>query len=126
MRLTQPNNQLRSYHGSRWRTCVSWISHNIANTTLFPKPQTTFLTCFSRGKRQKYAGKKVCLRRVSNSQPPGHESDKFTTDPPRWGLTKQNDFQLSTLKMFSEDYINVVLTLYHTILTFYNPGKEAF
>ena len=25
--------------------------------------------------------KKVCLNQVSNSQPPGHESNKFTTEP---------------------------------------------
>ena len=31
--------------------------------------------------RGKYAGKKVCLNRVSNSQPRGHESDMFTTEP---------------------------------------------
>ena len=44
----------------------------------FPKPQTAFLTCFCRGKRRKYAGKKSCLNRGSNSQPPGHESDTLT------------------------------------------------
>ena len=48
----------------------------------FPKPQTTFLTYFSRGERRKYARKKVCLKRGSNSQPPGHESDTLTTEPP--------------------------------------------
>ena len=47
----------------------------------FPKPLTTFLTCFCRGERQKYAGKKVRLNRGSNSQPPGHESDTLTTEP---------------------------------------------
>ena len=41
----------------------------------FPKPPTTFLTCFCRGERRKYAGKKSRLNRGSNSQPPGHESD---------------------------------------------------
>ena len=40
----------------------------------FPKPPTTFLKCFCRGERQKYARKKVCLNRGSNSQPSGHES----------------------------------------------------
>ena len=45
----------------------------------FPKPATTFLTCFCRGERRKYAGKKNRLNRVSNSQPPGHESDTLTT-----------------------------------------------
>ena len=40
----------------------------------FPKPPTTFLTCFCRGERRKYARKK-----------PGHESDTLTTEPPRQG-----------------------------------------
>ena len=48
----------------------------------FPKPPTTFLTCFCRGERRKYAGKKSLLNRGSNSQPPGHESDTLTTEPP--------------------------------------------
>ena len=42
----------------------------------FPKPPTTFLTCFSRGVRQKYCGEK----------PPGHESNTLITEPPRHGL----------------------------------------
>ena len=53
----------------------------------FPKPPTTFLTCFCRGERQKYAGKKVCLNWISNSQPPGHESHTLTTEPPGRGPT---------------------------------------
>ena len=52
----------------------------------FPKPPTTFLTCFCRGERRKYAGKKSCLNRGSNSQPPGHESDTLTTEPPGQGM----------------------------------------
>ena len=51
----------------------------------FPKPPTTFLTCFCRGERRKYAGKKSHLNRGSNSQPPGHESDTLTTEPPGRG-----------------------------------------
>ena len=47
----------------------------------FPKPPTTFLTCYRRGERRKYAGKKSRLNRGSNSQPPGHESDTLTTEP---------------------------------------------
>ena len=66
---------------------ISWQSVHVINyvfhgfltpalTQLFiPKPPTTFLTCFCRGERQKYAGKKVCLTQGSNLQPPGHESD---------------------------------------------------
>ena len=51
----------------------------------FPKPPTTFLTCFCRGERQKYAREKNCLNQGSNSQPPGHESDTLTTEPPGRG-----------------------------------------
>ena len=47
----------------------------------FPKPLTTFLTCFCRVERRKYAGKKVRLNRGSNLYPPGHESDTFNTEP---------------------------------------------
>ena len=51
----------------------------------FPKPPTTFLTCFCRGERRKYAGKKSRLNRGSNSQPPSHESDMLTTELPGQG-----------------------------------------
>ena len=55
-------------------------------TQLFlPKPQTTFLTCFCRGEKQKYARKKRRINRGSNSQPPGHDFDMLTTEPPRRG-----------------------------------------
>ena len=57
-----------------------------AHTQLFfPKPPTTFLTCFCRGERQKYAGKKSRLHQGSNIQPPGHEYDTLTTEPPGRG-----------------------------------------
>ena len=55
---------------------------SVLTQLFFPKPPTTFFTCFSRGERQKYAEKKVRLNRGSNSQPPGHESDTLTTEPP--------------------------------------------
>ena len=57
----------------------------INSTFSFQSKPTTFLTCFSRGERWKYAGKKVRLNRVSNSQPPGHESDTLTTEQPGRG-----------------------------------------
>ena len=60
----------------------------------FPKPPTTFLTCFCRGERRKYAGKKSRLNRGSNSQPPVHESDTLTTEPPG---------RASKLKEFADD-----------------------
>ena len=51
----------------------------------FSKPPTTFLICFCRDERRKYAGKKSRLNRVSNSQPQCHESDTLTTEPPGQG-----------------------------------------
>ena len=51
----------------------------------FPEPPTASLTCFCRGERRKYTGKKVRLNRGSNSQPPSHESDTLTNEPPGRG-----------------------------------------
>ena len=48
----------------------------------FPKPPTTFLTCFCRGERGKYNGKKSCLNRGSNSQPPGNKSTRSPLSHP--------------------------------------------
>ena len=50
--------------------CFLVFSHQY-NSPFFRKSPITFLTCFSRGERQKYTGKKVCLNCISNSQPPG-------------------------------------------------------
>ena len=47
---------------------------------------TTFLTCFCRGEKRKFAGKKSRLNRGLNSQPLGHESDTLTTEPPGRGM----------------------------------------
>ena len=60
----------------------------------FAEPPTTLLTCFSRGERRKYAGKKVLLNRESNLQPPGHEDDTFTTEPPGRGTKSVQKVQL--------------------------------
>ena len=64
----------------------------------FPKPPTTFLTCFCRGERRKYAGKKSRLNLGSNSQPPGHESDTLTTEPPERGHQNARLFQTQNLQ----------------------------
>ena len=76
---------------------VSWLSHTSTNTVFFPKC-TTFLMCFSRDERQKYAGEKVHLDRVSNSQPPGHKSDTLTVEPPRQG-TVERDFHKKPIEI---------------------------
>ena len=58
----------------------------VVTQLFFPKPPTTFLTCFCRGERRKYAGKKSRL----NRGPPGHESDTLTTEPPGQGEKSQD------------------------------------
>ena len=53
----------------------------VLTQVFFPKPLTTFLTCFCRGERRKHAGKKSRLNWGSNSQPTSHELDTLTTEP---------------------------------------------
>ena len=69
-----------------WRWMTHYVFPGFLTPVLtqlfFPKPPTTFLTCFCRGERRKYAGKKSRLKRGTNSQPPGHESNTLTTEPP--------------------------------------------
>ena len=72
----------------------------------FPKPPTTFLTCFCRGERRKYAGKKSRLNRGSNSQPPGHEFDTLTTEPPGSGMLAYRDGKLRNLDLDKAYIIN--------------------
>ena len=75
---------------------------------LFTKPPTTFLTCFCRGERRKYAGKKSHLIRGSNSQPSGHESDTLTTEPPGWGLPDYKILDWSKLKQIADDILKCI------------------
>ena len=109
----------------------------------FPKQPTTFLTCFCRGDRRKYAGKKSRFNRGSNSQPPGHESDTVTTEPPGRGLISQRDMMNESslkghhlLKVSSVgNNVEVAeevrccdkeLTHSHTMTPFDASGKQAF
>ena len=71
-----------------WRlvTHMCFLAFSPVLTQLFfPKPPTIFLTCFCRGERRKYTGKKVHLNQGLNSQPSGHESNMLTTEPPGRG-----------------------------------------
>ena len=88
----------------------------------FPKPATTFLICSCRGERRKYAGKKSRLNRGSNSQPPGHESDTLTTEPPWQGfrviksqdcvvksmVSQTTDFKLPNQKSLQTTILNLM------------------
>ena len=71
---------------------ISWwsVTHIVLTQLFFPNLPTTFLTCFCRGERRKYAGKKSRLNRGSNSQPPGLESDTLTTEPPGRGSKNEH------------------------------------
>ena len=109
-----------------------------------PKPATTFLTCFCRGERQKYAGKKSCLILESNSQPPGQESDTLTTEPPLRDPNKHEILRhiqtmmvecntiLPAYTMYrqvqyctqADLYGNCKLPLYHTIPSFNKPQRR--
>ena len=92
-------------------------------TQLFlPKPPTTFLTCFCRGETQKYAGKKSRLNRGSNSQPPGHESDLLTTEPPGRGLRPVEQTTI-TINICHYDRIRSSLTTVHCFHNGY-VGKQ--
>ena len=71
----------------------------VVTQLFFPKPPTTFLTCFCRDERQKYAGKKVCLNPRLNLQPLGHESDTLTTEPHSWGTNLDLFYSLPNIKI---------------------------
>ena len=73
----------------------TWLSHTSTNTNFFPKPPTASLKYLSRGERRKYARKKVRLNLVSNSQPPSHESNMLTNEPPGQGRAGQGRAKLS-------------------------------
>ena len=81
---------------------------------LFPKPPTTFLTCFCRGEKRKNARKKVHLNQGSNSQSPGHASDTLTTEPPMQG--GKNELKLFTtqsqllMTLSNEAFENILVT----------------
>ena len=56
--------QLRSYHGGRWRICVSWLSHTSTNTTFLSKATDYF----SHMLLQRWEAK---IRRKEKSPQPG-------------------------------------------------------
>ena len=82
----------------------------------FPKPATTFLTCFCRGEWQKHAREKVCLNRGSNSKRPGHESDMLTTEPPRQG--KPFEDIVGKREMLVNTFSNLPITNFEFSVTF--------
>ena len=94
-----------------WRcvTHVSWLSHTSTDTTFFPRPMTTFLTCFCRGEstpERKFAS--------ARDQTHNHLVMKRTRLP----LSHLGGAQCLNKNGHS--------TLNHTILTSNNLKEEAF
>ena len=87
----------------------------------FPKPPTTFLTCLCRGERRKYAGKKSHLNRGSNSQPPGHESNTLTIEPPGQGSSQFNPLPDNKIL----DWSNLKNSLQTTILNLMKIAESS-
>ena len=79
----------------------------VLSQLFFPKPPTAFLICFCRCERRKYARKKSRLDWGSNSQPPGHESDTLTTEPPGRARTKLE--KLEKFILLSANIINLYM-----------------
>ena len=84
---------------------------------------TTFLKCFNKGERWKYAGKEVCLNWVWNSQPPGHEFDMVTTEPSWWG-TRVLEF--NALLLYGKKVFRIVLHEYFQCFDLCNPIEGIF
>ena len=108
------------YHGISHAHVFPGFLTPVLTQLFFPKPLTTFPTCFCRGERQEYAGKKVHPNCGSNSQAPGHESDRFTTEPPGpGGFLIYNIVQNYAIQYNTTMYCNTVtyqrLSLYHVI-----------
>ena len=78
----------------------------ILTPLFFSKPPTTFLPYFCRGERQKYGGKKVRLKRGTNSQPPGHESDTLNTEP----SGRDNDLSIHEISSFWRGAVQSIKT----------------
>ena len=109
-----------------WRSvthmCFLAFSHQyLHHFSFFPKPPTTFLTCFCRGERRKYAGKKSRLDQGSNPQPPGFESDTLTTEPPGRGANALWGTQSYKIKMDGS-----CLTLYSIDTHFDESTTDSF
>ena len=96
-------------------------------TLFFPKPHTTFPTCFCRGERRKYTEKKGRLNRGSNSQPPGHESDTLTTEPPlgNWYETLGIPGQESAKQRKDEEYGTYSILFYFQHTTKYRESSPS-
>ena len=95
----------------------------------FPKPPTTFLTCFCRGERRKYAGKKSRLNRGSNLQPPGHESDTLTTEPPgrgtcSWALAPAHSHSVLLFIDFADEKLKKAVVSVNVLKTFRNIHEQ--
>ena len=109
---------LKSYMAVGDAHVFSGILTPVLTHFFFPKPLTTFLTCFCKSERRKYTGKKVCLNWGSNSKPPGHESDMLTAEPPR--RSKTNNYYGSIKPVLSSNALN------HHVELFFDLQENLF
>ena len=85
--------KVRSWQ-SGTQMCFPGFLTPVLTQLFFPQPPTTFHTCFCRVERRKYTRKKSRLNWGLNSQPPGHESDTLTTEPPGRGFSRPHELHL--------------------------------
>ena len=85
------------------------FSHQYLHNFIFPQPPITFLTCFCRSERRKYARKKICLNQGSNSQPPGHESNTLTNEPSSRGPMDLTQYGAQQISEYEIDHRSVSL-----------------
>ena len=111
-----PLKQLRSYHGGRSRTCVCRLAHTSTNTTFFPKPPTTFLTCLSRSERQNTPERKLASAgyRTHNHQ----VMSQLTTEPSRQGYfcRKRGLLRMTWVKIRLHSSDSLIFYLLHSFV----------
>ena len=91
-------------------TCVTWPSHTSTNTTFFPQPPNTFLTCFSR-----LRGENTPEKMFASTGPRTHNHQVMS--PTRSLLSHPGGAKL-------DGRIRQKCTLYHTIPTLNDTEKK--
>ena len=109
-----------------WQLVTHYVFPGFLTPLFFPKPLTTFLKCFCSGERQKYTRKKSRFNRGSNSQPPSHESDTFTTEPPEWGKYGNRVQVFINLRLHRMCCQILTLSLKHHFETMWKKVKLLF
>ena len=107
-----------------WRSVMHIVFPSFLTPLLtqlfFQKPPSTFLTSFCKRGWRKYARKKSCLNWGSNTQPPGHESNMLTTEPPGQGISHLKTlWEKEKLLVTSYFFFLTVFSTYAHVLPFH-------